>query len=69
MLPEHVLRIQKEEKGWLIAAGLFGIMGTYFWTDSIGAMAAFGGLASIIVEGIWAITRRLDNLLANTKAQ
>lgn len=62
-------RIQKEEKAWLIAGGLLGMMGTYFWTDSIGAMVAFGGLASIIVEGISAITRRLDNLPANTKVQ
>lgn len=62
-------RQQRNEQNWFVLCGLTGLLGVYFWTDSIGATIAFGGLAALIGEGISAITRRLDSLLPKTNAQ
>ena len=61
MTPERVLR---NETSMYIISGFMGMVGTYIWTESMGAMFAFIGIAALLGEAIVAITRRLDTLIS-----
>lgn len=68
MLPANE-RQQRSEQNWFLFCGFTGIVGMYVWTESIGAIFAFAGLAGLIGEGLLALNRRLDSLIANTNTQ
>ena len=45
------------------------MVGAFFWTESMGAMVAYGGVAALFGEAMLAITRRLDTLINIGNAQ
>lgn len=62
-------RRQRHEGYWFLFCGFTGMVGIYVWTESTGAIFAYAGLAGLIGEGLLALNRRLDCLIANTNTQ
>ena len=60
-------RTQRNETNWFVACGITGMIGAFFWTESYGAVIAFGGIAGLIGERILALTHCLNTLIENLK--